>query len=293
MKKIALITLLTAVSLFAKVNVATTYAYLGKITEHIGGKYVHVDVLADPKRDPHFIVPRPSLIGKLRREDLLIINGGQLEIGWLPPLLKSANNPKIRVGQKGFLDVSGVIEMINKPQNVSRAYGDIHPGGNPHFGIDVHNVLPIAQLIALKLEQIDPAHADAYAKNLKNFQVQMQELITKLDAKMRPCRGKKVVEYHALYDYALRAYGLVRVGTIEPLPGITPSSRHTLQLINLMRAKGVKLILQDVYHEKKTARFIAEKTGAKVVILPHDVGSVPGSETLVKFYTMIAERLCR
>ncbi len=293
MKKIALIILLTAVSLFAKVNVAATYAYLGKITQRIGGDNVHVDVLADPKLDPHFITPRPSLIGKLRREDLLIINGGQLEIGWLPPLLKSANNPNIRAGAKGFLDVSGAVEMIDKPKSVSRAYGDVHPDGNPHFALDVHNVLPIAQLIAMKLEQIDPSHAEAYAANLKKFQQQMQELITKLDARMRPCRGKKVVEYHELFDYALRAYGLVRVGTIEPLPGITPSSRHTLQLINQMRSEGVKLILQDVYHEKKTARFIAEKTGAKVVILPHDVGSVPGSETLEKFYTMIAERLCR
>jgi len=293
MIKVLLLTILLNISLFAKVNVATTYAYLGKITQRVGGDLVHVDILANPKLDPHFITPKPSLIAKLRGEDLLIINGGQLEIGWLPPLLKSANNANINPGARGFLDVSGVVEMIDKPKNVSRAYGDVHPDGNPHFGIDVHNVLPIAKLISMKLAQTDPAHSSDYAANFQKFQQKFGAFVAKLDAQMKPCRGKKVVEYHELFDYALKAYGIQRVGTIEPLPGITPSSKHTIALINLMKKNGVKTILQDVYHEKKTAQFIAAKSGAKVVILPHDVGAVEGSDTLEDFYSLIARRLCQ
>lgn len=292
MKKLLLIsTLLLASTLFAKMQVATTYNYLGEVTKAIGGEEVAVTVLASPKLDPHFIVPKPSLIGKLRREDLLIINGGQLEIGWLPPLLKSAHNSKINAGAKGFLDVSGAVNMINKPQSVTRAFGDIHPDGNPHFATDIHNILPIAKLISLKLSLLDPSHKALFENNYQKFETEIKALIASLE--QSSCQGKKVVQYHALFNYAINAEGMQSIGTIEPLPGITPSSKHTLQLIQLMKAEDVKTILQDVYHEKKTAKFIAAKTGAKVSIVPHDVGAVEGSETLEKFYTMVHARLCQ
>ena len=139
---------LLSATLFAKVHVVTTYPYLGEIVKQVGEGQVSVIVLANPKFDPHFIVPRPSLITKLRKADLLVINGGQLEIGWLPPLLRSAQNAKINVGTKGFLDVSGVIDMLDKPEKASRAMGDVHPDGNPHFSLDPHNIGKIAQVIA-------------------------------------------------------------------------------------------------------------------------------------------------
>lgn len=293
MQKLLFTLLFLTISLYAKVHVATTYTYLGKITERIGGDAVHVDILANPKMDPHFITPKPSLIGKLRREDLLIINGGQLEIGWLPPLLKSANNANIHPGAEGFLDVSGVVDMIDKPESVSRAYGDIHPDGNPHFATDPHNILPIAALIAKKLAQIDPAHASQYEENFKKFQKSFTAFVAKIDQKMQPCRGKKVVQYHELFNYFLQRYGIENVGNIEPLPGITPSSKHTMELIRKMRQEGVTMILQDLYHEKKTAQFIAAKTGAHVVVIPHDVGAMEGTQTLESFYETIANRLCQ
>jgi zinc/manganese transport system substrate-binding protein len=293
MKKIIFIGVLITTVLFAKINIATTYSYLGEVTKAIGGDEVKVKVLANSKLDPHFVTPKPSLIGKLRRVDLLIINGGQLEIGWLPPLLRSANNSKIDVGREGFLDVSGAVTLIDKPQSVSRAYGDIHPDGNPHFAIDIHNITPIAKLIALKLSLLDPSHKLEYEKNYQIFAKKMKNLTNKLEKKYKECRGKKVVQYHELFNYALKAYGVENVINIEPLPGISPSSKHTLKVINSIKEHNIKTILQDVYHEQKSAKFIADKTGAKVSIVPHDVGAVEGANNLENFYKMVAEKICQ
>ena len=292
MKKIVFTTLILSVSLFARINVVVSYPYLGKIVEAVGGDNVKVKVLASPKFDPHFVIPKPSLIPAIARADMLVANGAGLEIGWLPPLLKRANNPKVRIGAAGFVDVSRAIHLIDKPKAVSRAYGDVHPEGNPHFDTDPHNVLPIARYIVKHLSIVDEAHAEEYAKNFKQFAAQWKGFLRQFDAKMRTCRGKKVVQYHELYNYLLRRYGIKAVATVEPLPGIAPSSKHTMALIMKMKKMHIDTILQDPYHEKKTAKFIAAKTGAKVIILPHDVGAVSGTGTLKAFYNTISERLC-
>ena len=293
MKKIVTLTALLTTAMFAQLNVATTYNYLGKVTQRIGGDLVKVDVLASPKLDPHFITPKPSLIGKLRREDLLIINGGQLEIGWVPPLLRSANNSKIQNGGSGFLDVSRAVTLMDKPANVSRSMGDVHPGGNPHFATNIDNIVPVAELISMKLSQLDPSHKATYNKNFEQFKTKMEELSSKLKKEYASCQGKKVVQYHELFNYAIDFYGMEKVGNIEPLPGISPSSKHTLELINTMKEQKITTILQDVYHEKKTAKFIASKTGAEVKVVPHDVGAVEGTDTLEDFYTTIGKELCQ
>lgn len=287
-----LLTLLSTFSL-AKVHVIVSYPYLGKIVHAIGGDAVQVKVMASAKRDPHFIIPKPSLIPAISRADLLIANGAGLEIGWLPPLLRSANNPKVRIGSQGFVDVSRSVHLIDIPKSVSRAHGDIHPEGNPHFDTDPHNVLPIAKYITKKLMVIDSTHENEYAKNLQAFTQKWKQFLRNFDAGMKQCKGKKVIQYHELYNYLLKRYDIHSLANIEPLPGIAPSSKHTLKLIQMIQKENITTILQDPYHEKKTARFIAGKTNAKVVILPHDVGSVNGTKSLQSFYTTIKERLCR
>ncbi len=292
MKKIFLALLaLTSLS-FAKVDVITTYPYLAETVKAVGGDLVRVKALASPKMDPHFIVPKPSLIPRMSRADMLVINGAGLEIGWLPPLLKRAHNPKILPGSIGFVDASQVIDLLDKPAAVSRAYGDVHPEGNPHYALDPHNIVRIAKLVAYKLEAIDPAHRAAYEANLGKFLARWNAFLKSFDEKMGRCKGMKVVQYHELFNYFLKRYGIVSLASIEPLPGIAPSSKHTIELIGLMKKEGVKTILQDVYHEKKTARFIASKIGAQVIVLPHDVGAVEGADTLRSFYEAIAKRLC-
>ena len=292
MKKILMITMILSTVLFANVKVDTTYTTLGEITKKVGGDKVKVTVLGSSKYDPHFIVPKPSLLSKLRRADLLIINGGGLEIGWLPPLIRSANNANIQNGAKGFLDISHVISMIDVPTSVSRAFGDVHAEGNPHYSTDPHLVLTIAKAIESKLEELDASNASYYKQNLANFTNEWNSYLTKLDAKMDSCKDKKVVQYHELFNYFLQRYNFKSYGNLEPLPGIAPSSKHTIELIDLMKENNIKNILQDVYHQKKTATFIADKTGAKVKVLPHDMGAV-GGKTLQEFYENIADRLCK
>ncbi len=292
MKKLLLLTILLQGFLFASLRVDTTYSTMGKITQEIGGDLVSVTVLGSAKYDPHFIVPKPSLISKLRRADLLIINGGGLELGWLPPLLRAANNAKIQNGAKGLLDMSHSISMIDVPTSVSRAFGDVHAQGNPHFVTDPHQVLVMAEAIKQKLIELDPENEKIYQDNFNVFQKKWQNYLQNFDTKMQMCRGKKVVQYHELYNYFLKRYDIQSIGNIEPLPGIAPSSKHTLELIMKMRQNHVKTILQDVYHEQKTAAFIADKTGAKVQIIPHDIHAVKGSNTLENFYDIIGKRIC-
>ena len=292
MKYILSLLLLVSTMTWAKVNVVTSYPYLGKIIHAVGGDLVKVKVLASAKFDPHFVIPKPSLIPAIARADMLVANGAGLEIGWLPPLLKRANNPKVRIGSAGFVDASRAIRLIDKPTSVSRAYGDVHPEGNPHFDTDPHNILPIAHLITKKLSTLDETHADAYAKNFAHFKTQWNAYLKTFDGKMKTCKGKKVIQYHELYNYLLKRYGIKSKANIEPLPGIAPSSKHTIALIQKMKKEHITTILQDPYHEKKSAKFIAEKTGAKVIVLPHDVGAVSDTKTLKTFYDTIAERLC-
>jgi len=292
MIRILLLTVLLTNIVFASVKVDTTYTTMGAIAQKIGGDLVDVTVLGSPKYDPHFIVPKPSLISKLRRADLLIINGGGLELGWLPPLLRAANNAKIQNGAKGFLDMSHFVHMIDVPSSVSRAFGDVHAEGNPHYSTDPHMVLVMAKATAQKLAEIDPSNKKTYTENLAKFTKEWQAYLNKFDAQMLTCQNKKVVQYHELFNYFLERYNIKIYGTIEPLPGIAPSSKHIVELISIIKENSIKKILQDVYHERKSAHFIADKTGTEVAIIPHDLGA-DGSKTLQEFYNKIANRICQ
>ncbi len=291
--KFLLFLMLTLASVYASLNVQTTYTSLGEIAKKVGGDKVRVNVLANAHYDPHFIVPKPSLISKLRRADVLIINGAGLELGWLPPLLKGAHNGKIRPGAKGFIDVSNAIKLQDIPATVSRAFGDVHSQGNPHYMLDPYSVIPAAKFIASKLSAVDEDNAEYYQKNLQKFVNTWRRYLKNLDTKMRSCKEKNVVQYHELFNYFLNRYQYKSYGNIEPLPGVSPSSKHTLALINTIKSKKVNMILQDVYHNQKTAKFIAQKTGAKFVVLPHDVGAVDKADNLENFYNVISNRLCQ
>lgn len=290
MKKLLLLTLLSISTLFAEVNVVVSFPYIAALTKAVGGSHVDVETLAKGSWDPHFVVPRPSLIQKVSRAELIIINGAQLEIGWMPPLIRKSHNARIQPGSKGFLDLSQSVELINKPTSVSRSGGDVHPSGNPHFSTDPFVMPQLAESIAQRLTQLDGEHAQAYADNLSAFMRQWEANLARWQAEMAPLKGAKVVQYHELFNYFLKRFEMASIGNIEPLPGINPSSRHTMELIGQIKAQKIKLILQDVYHNPKTAEFIAEKTGAKVVTLPHDVDATHAADTLTKLYdTMIAE----
>jgi zinc/manganese transport system substrate-binding protein len=291
--KIILLFLLTFTALLAKLNVGVAYPYIEQLTKEVAQDKVNIALLSRGDWDPHFVVPKPSLVGKLRNADILILNGASLEMGWLPPLIQSSNNAKIQKGTDGYLDLSAYIKLQDIPKSVDRSMGHVHEEGNPHFALDPHNMIPLAEVIMLTLSLHDENNYGFYKKNFENFKRKWQKKLQVYDGKMAKCRGMKVVQYHELFNYFLKHYGIKSIDNLEPIPGIKPNSKHALKLVTEIKEQDVKLILQDVYHEHKTAKFIAQKTDVKVVEIPHDVGAVKGTATLEKFYDTIVGRICQ
>ncbi|WP_321778216.1 metal ABC transporter substrate-binding protein [Sulfurimonas sp.] len=282
-----LIMLFLPLTLFAQINIAVSYPYIGAITKSIGGEHIKTVVLAKGNWDPHFVVPRPSLISKMRNADALIINGAQLEIGWIPALLRRAGNPKTNVGSESFLNLSHYVELLNKPISVNRAGGDIHPNGNPHFHLDPQNIIVLAKTIEKFLISLDSQHANIYKKNYEKFSTSWQEKMKTWHKKMLNKKGMKVIQFHNNLAYFNKAYGLVNIGTIEPLPGIPPSSRHIIKTIKLIKDEKPCCILHDVYHSTKTAEFISKKTGVKIILMPHDIGALHNTEDLTSLFNYL------
>ncbi len=276
--------LLLPLSLFADLRIAVSYPYIGALTKTVGGEHVDIEVLAKGNWDPHFVVPRPSLITKTRNADVLIMNGGQLEIGWLPPLINRAGNSKVTPNAKTFLNLSHNVKLINKPHTVDRSGGDVHPDGNPHFHLDPKNILILAQKIRNFLTSIDGEHALSYKKNYQVFEKIWKAKLLIWKKKMAHKKGLKVIQFHDNLAYFNKAYGLVNIATIEPLPGIPPSSRHTLSLIELIKREKPCCILHDVYHSTKTAEYLHDKTGIKIILMPHDIGALDDIEDLTSLF---------
>lgn len=290
--KIVLLFLVAFSATFAKLNVSVAYPYIEQLTKIIAQDKVKITVLSRGDWDPHYVVPKPSLVSKLRDTDVLILNGASLEMGWLPPLIESSHNTKIQKGANGYLDLSEYVKLQDIPKSVDRSMGHVHEEGNPHFALDPYNMIPLAEVIMLKLALHDDANYGFYKKNYERFKAHWQKKLKNYNAKMKKCKGMKVVQYHELYNYFLRRYGIKSIDNIEPLPGIKPNSKHALKLINEIKEQDIKLILQDVYHEHKTAKFIAQKTGAKVIELPHDVGAVKGTQSIDLFFDTLVRRVC-
>jgi len=293
MKKLIIILFILMIVSFAyaKIRVVTTYPYIKDITEKIGGDKVKVIALTKGNYDPHTIVPRPSLIGKVRKADMIVINGAQLEIGWLPPLLGQANNPAVNSGGKGFLDLSNFVKLIHIPESVSREHGDIHPAGNPHFHLDPYNLPAISKAITDKLCDLDADNLDYYIENNKKFMQNFKIKIVELDKKFSEFNGKNYIEYHKNLDYLLERYNMKVITTVEPLPGIPPSPKHILKLIKIMKSLKIEKILHDVYHSKKSSKYLSKKTGVPFIQMPHDVGAVKEVNCIYTLYEEIYRRL--
>lgn len=284
--------MLVALSALAgRLQIVTTYPYIASITEQIGQERVRVNALAGGQWDPHTILPKPSFIAKLRRADLLIINGAQLEIGWLPPLMNQANNPRINVGSRGLLDLSRFVELMDVPNSVSRAHGDIHPDGNPHYYLDPVHIPLLAEAITRKLIEMDAPGADYYQQNQVAFNQTWQERLTVWNEKMKSLRGITVIEYHKNLDYLLARYEIRLLDTIEMLPGIPPTSKHIQELEKEIAGCKVGYLLQDIYNPDDASRHLADKFNIPMIKMPHDVGSVPGTEGIFGLFEEIVRRL--
>jgi ABC-type Zn uptake system ZnuABC Zn-binding protein ZnuA len=269
----------------AEIKVITATEDLASLVREIGGDKVSVESLARGYQDPHFVEAKPSFVLKLHSADLLVVVGRELEIGWLPPLITQSRNSKIAPGGPGYLDASQTVRILDIPTGqITRAMGDVHPQGNPHYWLDPANGRRIAKAIEGKLAQMSPGDAGYFSQRYADFDRRLTEAEARWKATLAPYKNTKVVTYHRSWPNFAEAFGLDVIGYVEPKPGIPPSPAHTLQLMHEMKRQGIKLILVEPYFDLKTPNAIARDTGAKVLVMPPSVGGVKEATDYIKLF---------
>jgi len=268
----------------AAVNVMASTEDLADLTRQVGGDKVKVESISRGYQDPHFVEAKPSFILKLAKADLLVVVGRELEIGWLPPLIQQSRNAKIQVGADGYLDASLTAKILEIPTTqITRAMGDVHPLGNPHYWLDPGNGRRVAKAIVDKLSRMAPADAAYFQSRYADFDKRLAEAEKRWDAQMAPYKGLKIVTYHRSWPNFADRFSLDVIGYVEPRPGIPPSPSHTIDLIGEMKRQNVKILLVEPYFDLKTPQSIGRETGAKVLVMPPSVG---GEKEITDYITL-------
>jgi zinc/manganese transport system substrate-binding protein len=297
MRNVSKVTLLVAITVLVaasllfpsraaakKLNIITATTDLASLVQEVGGDKVNVESMAKGYQDPHFVEAKPSFLLKLRQADMLVVVGLQLEIGWLPPLITQSGNSRIQVGANGYLDASQFSQILEIPQgSITRAMGDVHPLGNPHYWLDPDNGRRVAKGLAGKLAEMDAEDAAYFQQREQDFERRLAEADKKWLAAMAPYRGRKVITYHNSAPNFAHHFGLEVVGFVEPRPGIPPTPSHTIDVINMMKRDHVKVIMVEPYFDRKTPDSIArESSGTVVEYLP----SVGGTKEVTTYFQL-------
>jgi zinc/manganese transport system substrate-binding protein len=285
---IALLLTLTTPA-FAGLNVLATLPWIGSAAKEIGKDKINVSVLAKPSQDAHFLEAKPSMILAARKADIIMYDGLDLEIGYLPLIIESSKNPKLMPGQQGNFDCSQFITVLEKPTTVDRSMGDVHPLGNPHYHFSPSRVLRVAEGIARLLADADKSNAAYYEANYKAFAERVREKEKQWHT--IPLQGRKYVAYHKYFEYLADEFGFRFIGYLEPKPGIPPSAGHIESLIETMKKEKPSAILVTPAYGMQEAESLSAKTGVKVIVLPHDVGSMPGTDDLISFWDKVITSL--
>jgi zinc/manganese transport system substrate-binding protein len=268
-----------------RLNVITTTEDLASIAREVGGDRITVESIAKGYQDPHYVEAKPSFILKLMKADLLVAVGRDLELAWLPPLTQQSRNSKIQPGGPGYLDASLNATILEIPTGaITRAMGDVHPLGNPHYWLDPENGKRIAKAIADKLAELRPNDRAAFQQQLADFTGRLDAAEKRWLSMMAPYKGTKVVTYHRSFPNFAERFGLDIVGYVEPRPGIPPSPQHTLDLINEMKRQNIKLVLVEPYFDLKTPNAVGRATGAQVLVLPPSVGGTKEAPDYFKLF---------
>jgi len=267
-----------------KLNVVTATTDMAALTQEVGGDKVTVESIAKGYQDPHFVEAKPSFLLRLRNADLLVVVGLQLEIGWLPPLITQSGNPRIQVGANGYLDASQFAEILEVPQGtVTRAMGDVHPLGNPHYWLDPDNGRRIARGLASKLAEMDPSDGSYFQERFQDFDKRLTAAEQKWDGEMKPYHGRKVVTYHRSFPNFAKHFNLDVIGYVEPRPGIPPTPTHTLELIQQMKRENCRVVLVEPYFDLKTPQSIGREANAQVVVYLPSVG---GEKQVITYFDL-------
>jgi len=300
--KLNIAALLCSVSLLANLpahatlNVFATVPEWGALAHEIGGDKLKVFVATNALQDPHHVEAKPSLITRARNADLVIATGAELEIGWLPVVLRESGNSRVMPGQPGYFEAAQQVRMLEIPQRLDRADGDVHAGGNPHIQTDARSFLPVGRSLAQRLAELDPANAAAYQAGYKAFADKWQAALVRWEKQAAPLRGMPVAVQHKAFVYLTDWLGLKEVATLEPKPGVDPSAAYLSRLAAQFAAKdgnAPKLVLRSVYNSPRAADWISEKSGVPVVILPFTVGGSERARDLFGLFDDTVERLLK
>lgn len=276
-----ILTILFSLSAFANLNIATTTPDLEAVVKSVGGDKVQVFSIAKGTQDPHQVEAKPSFMVKLRDADLIISQGLQLEAAWLEPLIRGARNPKIIASATGYLELGEQLDPIEVAKgNVSRAEGDVHPEGNPHFQLDPVRLGKSAVIIAQKLSDLDSSNGSFYKSNAEKFQKRMEEKNKEWKSRIEKTGIKEVVTYHKTFSYFLDRFGIKSSLQLEPKPGIPPTASHLIEVIDQMKRRNIKLVLiENFFDASMRDKLKTEVPGVKIAMVPVYVGGEPNIKT--------------
>ncbi|MFZ0467500.1 MAG: zinc ABC transporter substrate-binding protein [Thiogranum sp.] len=271
---IVLLTTLTLMSAatHAALRILACEPEWGALAQELGGDDVSVYTATTAHQDPHHIQARPSLIAQARRADLVVCTGAELEIGWLPLVLRRAGNPKIQTGTKGYFAATDFVALLEKPQRLDRAEGDVHAAGNPHIQLDPHNILRVAQALGPRLAELDSQHADQYAQRLKDFSQRWQAAMGRWETQAAPLKGMPIVVYHRAWTYLNHWLGLDQLAELEPKPGVPPTSSHLAEVLDKMKAQPARAVIRAPYQDQRPVQWLHDHTGIAMLTLPFTVG---------------------
>jgi zinc/manganese transport system substrate-binding protein len=272
--------------------VVTTTEGLASLAREVGGERVSVESLSRGIQDPHFVDANPTLALKLRHADLLVDVGLDLEIGWLPPLVNQSRNAEIQPNGRRRLTAAsavGVLEIATGP--VDRSQGDLHPAGNPHFLSDPRRALRVARAIAIRLGQLDPPGAASYQANLAAFSKRLAEAEARWATELSPVKGRKLMTHHRTMTYFLDWSGIDLAGVLEPKPGVPPPPSHLADMVGVARREGVKALVVENYYDPKSDELVSRLSGARLVVIPGDVGGVPEAKGYLEYVDALVRRV--
>jgi zinc/manganese transport system substrate-binding protein len=262
----------------------------GALAREIGGDKASVYTAATALQDPHYIEARPSLIARARRADLVVCNGAELEVGWLPLVLAQSGNANIQPGQRGYFEAASAARLIEVPERVDRAMGDVHAAGNPHLHLDPQNVSRVAKALAARMSVLDAQDASYYIGRELAFQNRWREAAARWEREAAPLKGLPLVVHHKNLSYLIAWLGLREVGSLEPRPGLPPSAAHLAQLLATLKHTPAKAVVRAAYNDARAADWLAQQAGLPSIVLPYTVG---GSEAAKDLFSLYEDTLAR
>lgn len=277
----------------AALNVFACEPEWGALAREIGGDAVKVYTATTAMQDPHRIEARPSLIAQMRRADLAVCTGAELEVGWLPLLQRESGNAGVQPGRPGYFEATRYVTMLEKPSLVDRSQGDVHAAGNPHIQTDPRNIARVGAALAQRLAEIDPANAAVYQARWKDFSARWEAAIARWQQQAAPLKGMPVVVQHKSFTYLLNWLGLREVATLEPKPGVEPSVGHLAEVAARLQTTPAKMVLRASYQSPRASEWLAERANIPVVTLPFTVGGAPGADDLFGLFDVTLAELLK